>query len=245
MTSNETMRMAKLVIPATSSSYPSLGVTYRHPRHEIEYSPRLVLTGKDYYASKAGVPEGFRMSTAAEELAIQRGLKRSGKDPRKEAVFNDLFGGNASPFLYGWKWTETGLRVPKGWDPAKHERHPDGREYWVRELLIGDEVIGEILVPEGNGRVAVEWDEVFGIPRVTERIELKHGPHMTQFWFNPKPVKNGISGAYDVSVRRRGDWLDDVAGRYGDVSAVYVRSHVDLGNGFRPVRGSLPKIKRK
>ena len=61
----------KLVLPAVSSSYPTLGANYNQGGHEINHAGRLVRTGKHYYDSKAEIPEGMRMSTAGEELAIQ------------------------------------------------------------------------------------------------------------------------------------------------------------------------------
>ncbi|MBI4177057.1 MAG: hypothetical protein HY516_01710, partial [Candidatus Aenigmarchaeota archaeon] len=143
-----------------------------------------------------------------------------------------------------WQWTETGLRVPKGRDPRKYETNGQGEKYWVRELLIGSDTVGEILVPEGNGRVVVEWDEVSGLPRVTEDIAFPHKPYTTHFWFNVNPGKDGVSGYQDVAVERRSGWLHDVAEWCLDVDASYARSDADSDGGFRPVRGSLVKIEK-
>ena len=68
----------RLVIPAVSSSYPTLGATYKQGGYEVDHANRLVRTGKHYYDSKAEIPEGMRMSTAGEELAIQLALERAG-----------------------------------------------------------------------------------------------------------------------------------------------------------------------
>jgi hypothetical protein len=123
--------------------------------YEIDHASKLVRTGKNYYDSKAQIPEGHRMSTAGEELAIQLAIERAGKDPRKAEVFNDLFGRKNGGW-YAWQWTETGLRVPKGRKADKYETDPQGRKYWVREVLEGNEAVGEILVPEGGGRLVAE-----------------------------------------------------------------------------------------
>ena len=76
----------RLVVPAVSSVYPTLGVAYKHAGGDVNYSRGLVRTGKHYYDSKAEIPEGMRMSTAGEELAIQLALERAGKDPEKDDI---------------------------------------------------------------------------------------------------------------------------------------------------------------
>ncbi|MFH0889874.1 MAG: hypothetical protein V1836_01890 [Candidatus Aenigmatarchaeota archaeon] len=231
--------MERLVMQPASSVYPLLGTAYKSAGNNIEYSMHLVMTGKSYYDSK---PKDGRMSTAAEELAIQLSLERAGQDPKKVGVFNDLFVINDS-YWRVWQWTATGLRIPKGRDPTKYETDAKGRKYWAREVLIGKDVIGEILVPEGNGRVAVEWDEVFGLPKTTDNIDFPHKPYTTHFWFNQTPSKDGKSGHYDVAVGRRGFWLRDVDRGCLAVNALYARSDAGSDDGFRPVRGSLPEIK--
>ena len=235
--------METLAIHPASSTYPTLDRTYSHRGHQIEYSPRLVGTGRNYHDSRALIPSSQRMSTAAEELAIQRGLERDDKDPRKEAVFDDLFGRNDSHVRI-WQWTETGLRVPAGRDPNKYETDRQGRKYWARKLLLGDEVVGEILVPEGNGRVVAEWDEVSGLPSVTENIDFPHNPYTTHLWFNPNPSKDSKSGHQDVAVGRRSLWLRDEDERCLDVDAGFARSDASSHDGFRPVRGPLPEIEK-
>ena len=223
----------RLVMQPATSSYPSLGVAYDRSRYSIEYLERLVRTGKNYRDSKSRIIEG-RMSTAAEELAIQRDLERAGTDPRQAEQFKDLFGKNASHW-YAWQWTETGLRVPKGHDSTKYEYH-QGRKHWAREVLIGKDVVGEVLVPEGNNRVVVEWDEVFGLPRATENIDFPHTPHTTHFWFNENPNKDSVSGHQDVAVGRRSLWRPDGAESCLSVDAAYARSSAVSAAGFRLVR---------
>lgn len=226
--------MERLVMQPASSSYPSIGTTYKRAGYTIEYSPALTRTDRNYYGSETLIPSGQRMSTAAEELAIQLGLEKVGKDPRKEAVFNDLFGRKDCTWD-AWQWTDTGLRVPKGWDPTKYETDSKDRKYWAREVLIGDKVAGEILVPEGNGRVVVEWDEVFGIPRATMDINWPHSHYTTHFWFKAKPSEGKVSGYQDVAVGRRNGWRRDEVERCLAVDANFARSDAVLGAGFRPV----------
>ena len=136
------------------------------------------------------------------------------------------------------------MRVPKGRKADVYETDAQGRKYWARELLIGDKAVGEILVPEGNNRVVVEWDEVSGIPRVTENIDFPHTPYTTHFWFNSTPDKDSKSGHYDVAVGRRFCWLHAGGKRCLGVGANYMRWDADSDNGFRPVRGSAPEIKK-
>src|SRR3989338_8273112 len=151
----------------------------------------------------------MRMSTAGEELDIQLAIERAGEDPRKAGVFDDLFARGPDK-IYMWQWTETGLRVPKGRKADAYETDAQGRKYWVRIGLVGDQEVGEILVPEGYGRLVAEWDEVSGIPRVTiENRDFPHKPYTTHFWFNSTPDKDSTSGHYDVAVGRRSNWLHD------------------------------------
>ncbi|MBI3413205.1 MAG: hypothetical protein HY051_03940 [Candidatus Aenigmarchaeota archaeon] len=243
--------MEKLVMQPVSSSYPTLGSSYSHKGHQIEYAPRLVRTGKNYYKSRGGIPKGERMSTAAEELAIQLGMEKAGIDPRTAEVFYDLFARNESHVyiwrnelpVYIWQLTETGLRVPKGCDPHKYETNGQGDKYWVRELLIGNNAIGEILVPEGNGRVVVEWDELSGLPSVTKDcdIHLPHAPYTTHSWFNENPSKDSRSKHRDVAVV----WLRGGGEGWLEVNADSARSTAKWDGAFRPVRGSLPEIEKE
>ncbi|MBI1971806.1 MAG: hypothetical protein HYS53_00755 [Candidatus Aenigmarchaeota archaeon] len=226
--------MQQLVTRPTSSAYPLIGTAYKSRANTIDYSPGLTKAGKNY-------PSGQRMSTAAEELAIQLGLERAGKDSRRADVFDDLFGRNHSNWRAS-QWTDTDLRVPKGRDPDKYETDGQGRKYWVRTAVVGDEEFGEVLVPEGYMRVVVEWDEVFGIPRVTEDIDFPHKPYTTHFWFNPTPFKDGRSVHQDIAVGRRGGWNRVAGEKCLGVDADGGRWNTSLHAGFRPVRGLLPEI---
>ncbi len=231
----EDMRKARAKLPAYAK--PEVNPpTSRKSFPVIQYSPDLVLTGKNYYDSQLLVPEFYRMSTAAEELAIQLGLERAGTDPREAEVFDDLFARNDSK-TYMLQWTATGLRVPNGRDPNKYETDSQGRKYFARIVLSGDNETREILVPEGNDRVVVEWDEVSGLPKTTEDIAFPHTPYTTHFLFEQEPLEDSESGHYDVAVRRGKDWRFGENGRCLEVDACYTRWAAASGTGFRPVRG--------
>ena len=233
----------KLVVPAVSSSYPTLGASYRRGGYEVDHASKLVRTGSNYYDSKAGIPEGMRMSTAGEELAIQLEIERAGKDVREAGVFDDLFG--RDPCKYISQWTETGLRVPKGRKADDYETKQD-RRYWVRTVLIGDHEVGEVLVPEGGGRFVEEWDEVFGTPKVTtENRDFTQKPYTTHFWFNANPILDSTSGYYDVAVGRWSSSHHAADEGCLDVFADYRRLDAHSGIGFRLVRGSGPEIEKE
>jgi len=240
----------KIDIQPASSEYTALGARYSHSGHSLNYSPILTRTGMDYYDSKNELPDSYRMSTAAEELAIQLALKKAGKDPRKAEVFNDLFGRKNNDW-YAWQWTETGLRVPKGYKSDKSEKDEQGRKYFPRIVLIGDHEIGEVLVPEGSGRAVVEWDEVFGIPRVMsdkfgdmKSGDMKLENHTTHFYFDANPEKDDRSGEYDVSVARGGRWPHAGHDRCLNVRAFCGSWLAGTDAGVRQVQGSLSEIKR-
>ncbi len=236
--------MKKFIVPSASSNYPAQGKAYMREGYQIEYLPNLVRTGCDYYDSKYGIIYGVRMSTAAEELAIQLSLERVDQDPRQGGVLKDIFT-RKFHHRYAWQWTETGLRVPVCRDPNKYETDNQGRKYWRRTVLIGDEEVGEILVPEGHGRVVVEWDEVFGLPKVTEGTSWPHNSYTTHSWFEPNPDKDNRSGHQDVAVTRGSHWIRGEDERCLAVYEDTTRSSVHASVGFRPVRGPLPKIEEE
>ena len=244
--------MERLVMQPASSSHPSIGTAYTRAGHTVDYSIALTRTRRNYYESKAEIPEGQRMSTAAEELAMQLDLERAGQDPRHAKVFDDLFARNG---WYAWQWTDTFLRVPPGKSNPEKPDYIDsqGRKYWAREFGNGSEVVGIVYVPEGSGRVVPKtqdlfdvWDPITGLPRVTSgsQNDMKHENHTIHFWFNPEPRKDSKSGHQDVAVGRGGDWRHDGGDRCFGVDADYARSDAGSGGGFRPVRGSLPKIEK-
>ncbi len=289
----------KLIVPGVSSSYPTLGAAYKHGGYEIDYAPRLVRTSKNYSGFKEEIPEGMRMSTAGEELALQlpyeildKILKRikpedmqkiAGRDlqlddmkkalesycqtpaemyvvgyvldkekkiitdPRKAKIFDDILARGPEK-TYMWQWTGTFVRKPKSKrNPAKPDYvDTQGRKYWAREFGNGDEIVGVVYIPEGNGRVVPKtndlldvWDLVTGLPRITSdnSNDMKYGNHTTHFFFN--------ESADEVAVGRWGGWRLGGHGGCLGVGASYGRSAASSDDGFRPVRGSLPKIEKE
>jgi len=201
----------RLVMPSVSSSYPTIGASHRRGGYEVDYASRLANGGE--------FPEDYRISTAGEELAIQLALERAGKDPKREAVFDDLFARNPSRVTYRdganrrrnamLQMTATRLRVPKryrrsdglvGYDDS-------GRELYAMEVLERGKVVGEIVVPEAWDGIVAEWDEVFGIPRaILEGSEDSTydfpAPYTTRFRFDPR---NLLQNPYaEISVWRMG-----------------------------------------
>jgi len=232
----------KIDIQPVSSKYIDIG-RYSHDGHLVSYSPTLTRTGQNYYDSKDELPDGYRMSTAEEELAIQLALEKAGQDPREAEVFNDLFGRENGGW-YAFQWTETGLRVPKGYKADKSETDGQGRKYFPRIVIIGDQEIGEVMVPEGGGRAIMEWDEVFGIPIVTsdKAGDMKLGNHTTHFYIEPSPGKDDRSGKYDVAVARGCGWRRDARAGCLRVYALCGRWRASGIGGVRQVQGSLPEI---
>ncbi|MBI4176950.1 MAG: hypothetical protein HY516_01135 [Candidatus Aenigmarchaeota archaeon] len=235
---SKTEDMKRMIVqPARSGHYHRTG-------HEIAYSPTLMATGKNYHDSRLLISQGQRMSTAAEELAIQLGLERAGKDPRKAEEFSGFFRKHRAR-EYIRQMTLTALRVPKGRNPWKKQTDSKGRNYYAREVLIGGEVVGEFLVPEGVGHVVKEWDEVFGLPSATEYIGFPHDPYTTHFRFNPSPVRDERSGYQDAIVLRSAN--GPLSGDTGclDIDAGLERSFTNSGNSVRLVSGPLPEINNR
>jgi hypothetical protein len=239
----------KLIIEPARSDCP--GAIYRHNGYTISHSNPLIKTGNGYYGSKDSLPDWYRMSTAGEELAIQMALERSLKDPRKAEVFNDLFSSeDGIERRYICQFTETAFRLPKFYKPDKFETDTQGRKYWPRIVLIGDQEVGEVLVPEGNWSAVVEWDPVFGIPKITsdDKKYLRYEKHTTHWWFHSgRGRKDPISGEWDLAITRWSDYCDREGKKHKciSVSAIYQRNDNLETSGFRPVQGSLPEIERE
>lgn len=229
------VRRKRLFVPPASSRYPILGLTYRFGSHEIEYSD-ITRTGKDYDNSGAGIPEGYRMSTAGDERAIQRVLEESGHDIRQSEDFDGLFA-RGHDEKYIWQWTSTRLCVPKGKVPSVYETDSQGRKYWVRTVYANDRKVGEILVPEGRGRLITKWDEVFGIPQVTEEDKWPHPLYTTHFWFSPE--------SSEVAVMRWSDLRHDNCERCFGVVALYSCNIAVQDSGIRMIRGSEGEIEKE
>ena len=234
-------------IPRAVSVYPQIGRAYLKPAHSVSISPRVIRTDKNYYDSqkvlaemieRGELPSDARFMSQAKGRGIERSYLMQGKDPRKADEFKDHFGKNENNW-YAWELTSTGLRVPKGWENGRVD---NGTGKYPRIVLEGDKKVGELQVPVGNGRVIVEYDDVFGIPIETREIAWPHTGYYSHFWLNQNPILDEISGHYDVAVGRRGAWHHAEGGRCLYVSADSGRFDAPSHAGFRPVRGSVPEI---
>jgi len=210
---------------------------------EIIYSSHLIKAPTlNYYQIKEVLPQGYRMSTAVEELKIQLAQEKASKDLREAKPFIDLFSKDKNG-NYIWQWTATGLRVPRGWECARYEIDRKGDKRYPRIVLIDDNEVGEVLIPgDGFESEILEWDEVFGLPLQTrEYIPWSHKSCSKHFLFNVTPDKDTISGRYDVSIGRGSYWLRDIGERCVCVLANYGRSAPAFFGSFRPVRASLSR----
>lgn len=159
-----------LTLPAATAA------GYERGERNIEYSPALVrdIEGNVIVnitrdqARELLAPAGFRPSTAAEEHELS---KRGYID----AVFDDTWARNTEK-KYFWNWTDTGL-LKTGDVKTK-----SGRTYWLRTVTEGGNPVGELWVPEGNGKVVKEWS-AFGLP--TETAGEHCNESETHFYFNP------------------------------------------------------------
>ncbi len=223
-------------------------IKFTRPSYEIRTSSRLVKTGASYYDSLKLLPDGIRFSTAAEELSAQLDLEAQGKDPRQPDLYKSLFDGNGG-VSYQWVLTLTGLRIPDGVKPGEHDVR-NGRKYFVRQVLEGDEVVGEVDVPEGGGeRVVTSWNEFLGIPAETsDRSEdMKLEKHTTHFYFNDFYELDKVSRHYDSVIVRFVKALPTTSIHKHCllVNASSVRWFVHYEAAVRPVQGDLPKVMKE
>ncbi|MAG35041.1 MAG: hypothetical protein CL878_02150 [Dehalococcoidia bacterium] len=222
----------------TSRSGPA-----RQASYDIKYATQLT-SGENhtYYALAEGISAGDRISTAAEELALQMQVEQQDGDLREADVFHELFDRGAEDIPFTWQWTSTALRVPEDRTNPLHPDHRDeqGRAYWIRQVVVGDEVVGEVYVPEGNGRLVAEWDEVYGLPAVTvENTQDAQQAHTTHFWFEPYPPVDRRADRRDIAVGRDGRW--PVVNRTGAlaIGADYGRWSSGYGDSYRLVQGAV------
>ena len=219
----ETLQMQKLVVPELRTG------RYLRDQAEIEYSPALVRdkngnvivnVNRDK-ARELAASMGGRLSTAAEEQVLsEKGYKN--------AAFNDNFARNSQK-TYFWQWTDTALLKPKG--KKKYYRHlKNGREYWLRLVAEGGEVVGELWVPQGNGRVVRELS-VYGLP--SETVDEHRGGTETHWYFDP---------SLDEAAVLRGRIWDVVHRDCFGLDADHRPSH--SSGGFRLVRGARPSYEK-
>jgi len=233
---------AQILLHVQPAEYRSrLGTARQSPYDARVASGLTPTTDKTFYQIQESMPNGQRMSTAAEELAGQLYEEIRGNDPREAAFFDNLFGrGPARKHM--WQWTSTGLRVPAGLEaPKSYNEVIDGKVHEVYHFIVleGDKEVGEALVPIGNGQILTSWNEVHGIPRTTTDENLPYHEHTTHWYVNLTPLVDPVSGKRDVAVERRSDWHYDGHGRCLYVYADDARSDSAWDDGFRPVQGSL------
>lgn len=211
--------------------------------YEIQYSAQLTAgENKNYYTLLEGLPYGHRISTAAEELVLQLRSEKDNGDLRTAEVFSELFDRGEGKMPFTWQWTSTALRVPESRSNPLEPDHTDGqgRKYWLRQVVVGHEVVGDIYVPEGSGRLVAEWNEVHGLPAVTvENSPDAQRAHSTHFWFEPYPPVDQHTSQRDIAVGRDGRW--PVIHRTGAIAvgADYGRWSTGHGDSYRLVQGSL------
>ncbi len=225
------MSTTRIAVPEMKPLVVTARNAQGHPRGEYraEYSPalardsdgRIIVNVTRDQAREIAMAAGYRLSTATEEQ------KLSEKGYEDEA-FNDTFARNDQK-KYFWNWTDTGLLKPKG-EKEDYTMKKNGRTYWKRIVTEGGEKVGEVWVPEGNGRVIREWS-VFGLPTETvDEKEHKDGTE-THFYFN--------RDLDEIAVLRGRRW-GDRENCFG-LNAYCGPAYSDPFGGFRPVRGSLPK----
>jgi hypothetical protein len=168
-----------------------------------DYARSLVLTNRNYNELREDFTKAFRITTAAEELALRHSLY-FGRSNR----FKDLKGMN-SEHKRVWQWTDTALRVPEGTDPKEYTNF-NGRKYWPRIVVVGYEEKDKILVPEGNGRLVTSWNLEYGIPEHT----IDSAADGEFFWFRQNPDTDNKTGKKDVAVELRWDWYNLNTGNY-------------------------------
>ncbi len=232
-----------------SSIYPELGVKYNHNGSIINYSSGLISINDDYWKCKyycdSNFPEEITFSTVAEELVILHEIEKKGSVPCESNVYRDVFGRNIQKSHMSLL-TLTALRVPDGIPENEYVTDKHGRKYWPRTILLGDQEQGDILVPEGNGRVVTEWDEVFGIPKTTSDRESdkNNNEYSVYFDFKLSPIENYMSGKKDVAVTLEALQYPINSKACICLTAISERTEVEPFSGLRPVKGLLPKIER-
>jgi len=255
-------------IDVPESSYSQGNVTYTRPGYVIECQKDLTKINYGFYESVVIMVQtakdgnwpvsNIHLITQAEAHAIEKSYLSKGMDPLEAPEFADYF-------KRIWEWTLTGLRVPEGLDPVKSEKRK-GEDGYIRHVFetdvaeaalrlnagetwkdIGDScnrVLYDRWFSTGEGRVVTKWNDFDGLPEETADIPYPHEGHYAHWHLNTNPGKDGISGHYDVAVKRRGYWHYGVVGGCLNVTADYERLYAYSHDGFRQaVRGSVPEIK--
>jgi hypothetical protein len=217
-------KMEKLAVPEAKGS------GYSRSASEIEYSPTLARDSDGRVivdVTQAGAREIARASGYCLPTAAY--LQVLGERGYKDAAFDDNFARNSEK-TYFWELTDTGLLKPKG----KNIKAKNDRTYYLRIVTEGGKAVGELWVPEGNGRIVREWSP-FGIPSETaQESEHKEGTE-THFHFDPNLDK--------VAVLRDWYWRDAREDCFSLI-AYCGPSDSHSHGGFRPVRGSVASYEK-
>ena len=215
--------MERIVIPATS----------QHPEYMLEYSQGLIRSGQNRLGYMAAVPEGFKVSSAEEEMRILLESRERNQRPRDSIAYADLFGKNG---YYARQLTSTWLRIPKGWENGRCQRNARGDREYPRILLEGHEEKEEVLVPRGRGWFVAEWNDN-GIPRITVDNAILYGidaykihrsncPYFVHWWFNEDKD--------EVSVELHSQFGNNTYEL--DFDAAFGHLYPYMNANFRPVR---------
>lgn len=209
------------------------GVSISIEPYELKVSPSILVTGRPYgnesrlIESMQGRQPGIRRPTAAELAhlhfnAMQEHLKRS---PFKTAFF--------SQYAKGYFERTGTFLISKSPHPEKDFVTREERQYYKRQLKIGDKFLGETEVPQSGYVPRTEdfwdvWNPMTGLPRVTVENH-KWYPWVTCFYFDQTEK--------EVYITRGGVChLDEGC---LDVDALYGRWGANSAGGFRQVRGSF------
>jgi len=226
-TANVQLRLDKELLVKPSNIYhEGLGTSAR-AGYSVITSNRLVTTPDMNYEQQKELIHsnfpGIRHSTLAEEITELLKLQKSSIYPKYSNFFADLFSSD-NAFLI----TSTAYRVPKGWD-SRGYKLIKGRKYYIREKFEDNEVVGVLRLPEGRGRIIVEFNDD-GDPVATDDIPGPHEPYTAHFMLALTEEQ--------VAVELTGDWFLKRDGCLNFL-AFYTRSSSKSFTSFRPVQGSL------
>jgi hypothetical protein len=133
-----------------------------------------VQTGLSYWRTVGFIQEhGYRISALEEIVWLAGGNERIAL---ADELFTDLL---RNPKTL-WEWTRICLRAPRaGRSFRSYEEVVRGDRFYRADCYLDEQRIAEgVLLPEGNGRVVVEWDERLFLPRRTsESLGPGHAAH--------------------------------------------------------------------
>ncbi len=192
-------RTDKITVPAAQYEFAFVdrdGRTYERTYHRDAYRLQYRI-GLVPYSDVIMPGGGWRLSTAAEELAIQLYQRK----PLNAKEFQDVLKPNRLQV------TDTVLRAIPGWEGGKKQILPDSRKYSPRQVLERGRDIGYCWVPEGGSRSVPRgprdeiWNRLAGIPRITNEGLVQS--HDTCFDFGLRfEESDHFTGEFDLVVER-------------------------------------------